>query len=527
MTEHKRMTGAALLLLAAVPLPASAQEVVQPLPPPGAQKLSDALDRLARNSQDVSAVLDAGDAALEVGDVDAAIGFFGRANQLSPGNSRVTLGLARAYVRSRRPIEALRLFAEAERTGIPDAVMAEERGLAFDLVGDAASAQQLYRLAISNGSGDHIIHRLALSLAISGNRSAFESTILPLLEKGDVSAFRVRAFGLAILGDTRAAVEIAETMLNPQTARQMRAYLEYMPQLTQAQQAAAANLGIFPRTGEIGTDDARIARYEQITPQPTEQPGAQLEPSGPRLGSEASPPRLEQDVQSPRARSSRRPTGDRLSGVRERRREASAMGQANPPLESTVPITTEATPTTPAPVIVAQSDERTAQSLSPAEVDRNSSLEPAILLPQPSSPQRATQPADVAAAFGDFTLPPASSSVPRTDAVDITGIDIPRERVEPKPPPPPAHPSRHWVQVATGKDRSALAFDWRRIARNADGRLSKNGPFVTPWGETNRLLAGPYDSAGKAREIVNELKELGVDSFPFTSALGEEIEALN
>ena len=47
--------------------PASAQrEIVQPLPGPGEQKLSDALSRLARNSQDVTALLDAGEAALEL-----------------------------------------------------------------------------------------------------------------------------------------------------------------------------------------------------------------------------------------------------------------------------------------------------------------------------------------------------------------------------------------------------------------------------------------------------------------------------
>ena len=49
---------------------------------------------------------------------------------------------------------------------------------------------------------------------------------------------------------------------------------------------------------------------------------------------------------------------------------------------------------------------------------------------------------------------------------------------------------------------------------------------MTPWGEANRLLSGPYDSAAKAREMVKELKELGVDSFTFTSAAGEAIEKL-
>ena len=81
-------------------------------------------------------------------------------------------------------------------------------------------------------------------------------------------------------------------------------------------------------------------------------------------------------------------------------------------------------------------------------------------------------------------------------------------------------------QVATGKDRDALKFDWRRIARKAEGLLDGKGPFVTPWVEANRLLSGPYDSATKAREMMNQLKALGVDSFIFTSAEGEAVEKL-
>ena len=171
----------ALLALAAQSERVSAQrEIVQPLPAPAEGRLGDALSRLAQDATDVSALLDAGEASLELGDIEAAIGFFGRANDLSPNNARMKLGLAKAYTRSRRPVEALRLFAEAEQAGVTTAQMAEDRGLAFDLVGDAASAQQLYRVALANGSGDEITRRLALSQAISGDREGFEATLLPL-----------------------------------------------------------------------------------------------------------------------------------------------------------------------------------------------------------------------------------------------------------------------------------------------------------------------------------------------------------
>ena len=89
------------------------------------------------------------------------------------------------------------------------------------------------------------------------------------------------------------------------------------------------------------------------------------------------------------------------------------------------------------------------------------------------------------------------------------------------------HPERHWVQVATGRDLRALGFDWRRIARNAQGALDEKGPFTTPWGEANRLLAGPFGSRDEARAMVNRLNELGIDTFPFTSEDGQEIAELD
>ena len=522
----------ALLALAAQAERVSAQrEIVQPLPAEGERRLGDALSRLARNSLDVTALLDAGEAALELGDIDAAIGFFGRANELSPGNSRSKVGLAKAYTRSRRPVEALRLFAEAEQAGVANARMAEDRGLAFDLVGDSASAQQLYRLALANGAGPEATRRLALSLAISGDREGFEDALLPLLQQRDVAAFRTRAFGLAILGDAREAKDIANTMLPAGIGGRMAAYFEYMPRLTKAQQAAAGNLGVFPRTASIGTDDAGIAGYAGDA--------VQIARAGPPPVRQASTP--SPAAADPRSRQTRRRPD--LTGSRATSAGASAIASAtvaapapddvpsSPPTPSTIPapspapsLTTTLTEPEPAPqpdtapVVIARAD-------PPPFVPMGTTASPPPP-PAPIQPEPEPQPASVADAFDGFTLAPGTPTPSASGAVDITRIAIPREREEPKPPPPPAHPARHWVQVATGKDVSALKFDWRRISRRAEGKLDGKGPFVTPWVEANRLLSGPYDSAAKAREMVKELKELGVDCFTFTSAEGEVIEKL-
>lgn len=175
----------------------------------------------------------------------------------------------------------------------------------------------------------------------------------------------------------------------------------------------------------------------------------------------------------------------------------------------------------PAPVVVARAETAAMAFVAPVMPPETLPASPSIA---PETPE--PEPASVADAFGEFALDSRAPAPAANGAVDITRIAIPRERAAPKPPPPPAHPSRHWVQVATGKDTKALAFDWRRIVRKAGGKLDGKGPFVTPWVEANRLLAGPYDSAEVARDMVRELKKLGVDSFPFTSAEGEKIDKL-
>jgi len=136
--------------------------------------------------------------------------------------------------------------------------------------------------------------------------------------------------------------------------------------------------------------------------------------------------------------------------------------------------------------------------------------------------------------FAEFGALPTASRGATLGAVDVTAIQPPRERAAPPPPAPERaappvdeHPSRHWVQVATGRDRDALKFDWRRISRSAQTLLDGKGPFVTPWVEANRLLAGPYPSAGDAREIVAQLKAMGIDAFTFASPRGQAIEPLD
>ncbi len=538
--------------------------VVQPLPPPAAGDLNAALRRLASNPRDTDALLSAGFASLQLNDIEAAVGFFGRAQDLQPTNARVKMGLAAAYVRSERPVEALQLFAEAEQAGANSQSVAGDRGLAFDLVGDNAAAQEQYARVLNGPDGDEIRRRLALSQAIQGNRQAFEATLYPLLERQDFAAYRTRAFALAILGEEKEAVAITEAVMPAELAARISPYLAYMRRLTPAQQAAAANLGMFPRAAQIGRDDPRVAAYSGRTAG-VRMADAALAPSGTPLGATATP---REDTSAQRRRPGRgssrvdeprtnaraqeptppvrvaivQPTPTPTSTGGELPPVSTAVVQSVPPPPPPPPSPPPPPPSPPPPPTVTPvQPQPSAQSGFDLGSASGSVAAPAITLPvsaPPPPPPPPTPPpaaSSVADAFAGFALAPATQTAARAPgAVDITSIKPPREvekkpeakPAPPPPPPPPKHPSRHWVQVATGRDKAALRFDWRRFEREAPAVLGKLEPHVTAWGQANRLLAGPYDSPKAARDAVAALKKEGLDAFTFTSDEGQEIARL-
>ena len=546
--------------------------------------LNEALRLLARNSNNVDALIDAGNASLKVNDVDAAIGFFGRAEELSPGNARIKLGLAGAYMRKSRPLDALRLFDEAEAAGISTRALAGDRGLAYDLVGDNASARQQYLIALAASEDNLIRQRLAINHAISGDRPGFEAALAPLMMQDSLLAARIRAFGLAILGQDAEAVGIAEQAMPRGQASRIAPYLRYMPRLTRAQQAAAANLGVFPQASQIGRDAPRIASYAGPTNAAPllSTPDTQLAPQGAPLGPSQQPLDATQSdgaesstVQSvptaePRtrrnalalARASRRarlaradnstppappPTRSATETVRPEQSAALAavpnvvtrqVGEL-PPVQRVDPTSRTAEPG----FDLAQADVAPSMAAAPASSSNTNAEAVANVNAPAAEPEAAptSQPIvqqvaqSLNAAFADFATadPNAATATPR--GVDIRAIQPPREKPvrveEPEPAPkelaPPANPRRFWAQIATGRDRDALAFDWRRMSRKAGDILAGKGGFVAKWGGTNRLLAGPFDSSRAANAAVTKLKEAGLDSFAFTSAQGERVDPVD
>jgi hypothetical protein len=83
------------------------------------------------------------------------------------------------------------------------------------------------------------------------------------------------------------------------------------------------------------------------------------------------------------------------------------------------------------------------------------------------------------------------------------------------------------VQLATGRDADALAFDWRRISRQAGVLLNGMKPHLAAWGDRTRLLAGPLANAAEAQALVAALAGSDIAAFRFTSAAGEEVRPLD
>ncbi len=477
-----------LVLLHALPfgVPVAAQEtvsqpVVQALPAPEVQRLNRALVALAKAPRDRDTLIEAGQASLGVDDLEAAIGFFGRAAEVDPGHPNVALGLGSVYLRAGRAGEALVQFDRALAGGIDERAVLTDQALTLDLVGEPPAAQAAYTRALTlDPANDEARRRLAISFAISGNRAGFEETLRPLLDKRDTAAQRARAFGLAILGDGDRATAIVEQVIPRDLAMRLVPYLGYMPRLTKPQQAAAANLGIFPRAADIGRDDPRLARFAA-----EERADNRLAPSGPPLDARPAP--------------------------------TPAVAAAPAPVSAPERVATVA------PVVV------TTTAPVPALVPAAAPVAPP---PPPPAP-----PVRVADAFADLLDDPLPGAQVSGDAVDISRITVkrelppekaapPPEKPKPKEPPKPVHPSRVWVQVATGRKVDALAFDWRRISKEGGKSLASLKPHTARWGATNRLVVGPVANRDKAEALVRELKGKGLDSFLWLSDEGEQVQPL-
>lgn len=262
--------------------PAMSSSIAEPA---GAAELRAAMRRISFNPTDADALADAGNASLALGDANAALNFFTRANALRPNNSRIVSGLAIATVRTENPFEALRLFDDAIRLGANERSIAADRALAFDLLGNFGRAQQDYKIARTAAASDDVLLRQAISLSLAGQKEEADAMLVPLLQKNNATAWRARAFMLAARGDLRESTKVAQGFMDATSVQRMERFFRLMPTLTGAQQAAAIHLGHFPASQYVGRDSEKLRQVAASIPS-VEIPSGQnrLIPAGDPLG---------------------------------------------------------------------------------------------------------------------------------------------------------------------------------------------------------------------------------------------------
>ena len=191
----------------------------------------------------------AGKAALDLGDPQAALTFFARAEEQTPRDGRVKMWIASALVQLQQPHAALKFFRDATELGVPAAEIARDRGLAHDIAGNPREAQRDYRSALQKGRDDEATRRLALSLAISGEREPALRLLEEQLLVRDRAAERARALVLALTGDSAGAARAVQSAMPGPQASAMSPFLARLPRLSPAERALAVHLGVFPRDG--------------------------------------------------------------------------------------------------------------------------------------------------------------------------------------------------------------------------------------------------------------------------------------
>ena len=279
------------IALTALPAPVSAQQYGQPngqyREDPGTA-LNRHLRTLADQPRSLHALMGAGKAALELGDPKAALTFFARAEEIAPRDGRVKAGMGASFLQMEQPVPAMRFFQDAAALGVPEAEFAGDRGLAFDLAGDQRRAQADYANSLRREENPEVRRRLALSLAISGERDKALATIDDQLRRHDRAAWRTRAFILALSGDAAEATRTTESVM-PGLAGQLSPFFAKLASLNPAQRAMAVHYGHMPTAAQLAAQ-APYAGTQYARAAPVTAPAPQQPASNSRRRSQAAEP---------------------------------------------------------------------------------------------------------------------------------------------------------------------------------------------------------------------------------------------
>ena len=482
---------------------------------------------LANNPSSVPALTAAGKSALELGDPQAALTFFGRADELSPNDPAIKAGLGSSLVLLEEARGALRTFEEAVRLGAPEAEIAADRGLAFDLIGDNGRAQRDYLLSLRRRDDPEIRRRLALSQAIAGDRNAALSTIDDQIRRQDPAAWRTRAFILALTGDAAGATRAVQAVM-PRQAAAMEPFLAKLPSLALSDRALAVNFGHFPGQAQpVQTASALPPVPEQpALASAAGEPARVQKPSGyasagNAAASVALPKRREPvpSLQPPAMTAPARPVQtislapghSAANGVR------AGQGAVSLPVAPPPTVTASEAPAKAAPTKHFADVAALVASLSPA---LDQSAEPPAAKPK-SAPTRLAS----AAPARDTTKADAKASAAKKKA-DATA-DAKAAAVKKQEAAKAKEPSRVWVQLGHASTTKALPDIYGRVKGKAPKLFAGKSAWISASKITNRLLVGPFGSEKEAKAFVDKLDKSDVEALSWTSPAGQEIRKLS
>ncbi len=591
---------AAVALVQAVLMTGSAHarqsgEVVQATPSAAAvDSLNRNLASLSRNPQDVTALLGAGQAALDLGDVQAANGFFTRANMVNPQLGKAKLGLAVVQIALRQPGSAAENFDAAQALGEQPTGRLSDRGMAYDLTGQQDKAQRDYLAALRTNASDAPARlRYAVSLGISGKVSDADRQLEQALAAGDREAWRMRAFIYAMNGRMADARKVTQSVMPKGLADALDPYMQRLPLLTPGQKASAAYYGEFP------ANVLRLAAPEAVR---EVQVAAVAPDTGKRNRRPSAAERREAEARQTREAQARETEARRL---REAQSRAASARPATPPPATTLASAAPIRAASPPPVPARQDAVQPAQSpfrdstpapqqsfeapatvslaasnvepAAPRQAQLQGPIDPGAIMASAPTPRPAqvTAPASVqsvpstaspgfsaaaqpiapslpsladalsalsipegerrsAAVSADFSAvariqqqrrkaAEVSAAKVKADAEAKAKAEAAKKAEAERKAKLAANPSRSWVQVATGRDVDALAFDLRRLRRSYAEAIGDQPGWTVEWGATRRLLIGPFKKVEDARAIVTKITKSGGDAFVWQSEAGEEV----
>lgn len=558
-----RGAAAAMILLAALgtaAVPAAAQYVVASNAYDPGTSLAGSLRTLSREPRNFAALIAAGRASLDMGDTQAAAGFYGRAEEVSPQSPVPKIGMGAAMTAMGDARAGMTYFDRASALGAPQSLLALDRGLAFDLLGQQAKAQSDYRAAMFGGQIDEARRRLALSLAISKDIKSASATLDPLLRRRDPAAVRTNAFVLALAGDREGARRTIDAAL-PGAGARFEPFFRMLPVLRADEKAMAVHLGEFPKdasqryanaqpiptspvlsignTPEVVVEQPRRRAQVQVTP-PLKTRVAQAVPPRPKPVKVKPPRPAPTEVEAPRRaeRMASEPS-TYLAMIRpslDPSRYASRQRKDDTPSAGTA----KAVPADPEPrpgfaatdTLLPAAEAEAAEPLVPVNVGPvlNDSGEPIRTV---ESNKVQADPVAVAALDEPASaVEVASAPPPRpTPKLEIKRPPAPRPKVElaqlnlPKkakidPEAKKKASSPYFVQLASGAHPERMASEYKRIRAKKPALFTGRSAAVTKGKELFRLVVGPFKSRDDSGAFVNQLSKAGIDSFTYTAPDG-------